>query len=177
MVVSLMATLMWAAAGLLLVGGVAKIKNPLDPIPALRAVGLPAHRLAVIALGAGEVVVASLCLIVPSTVPLLMMGVLYLAFAAFIAALTAKQAPGLSCGCAGRRYIPPSYLHAGLNLLGALASLSVAFSPAVSLPHLLDRAGVFGFSASIVGLTGIASAAYLAVAYVTTLYTSYKQTA
>jgi hypothetical protein len=165
---------MWAAAALLFGGGIVKLRNPLGPIPAMRAAGLPAHRLLVVALGVAEVVLSTICILAPSTIPLVLMGLLYVAFAAFIARLASLHAPGISCGCAGRRHIPPSYLHAVMNLLAAAAILTVAAAPGIS-PIDLSHRDPFTLLGIVSGVAGITWAAYLVVAYVPSLFSSWER--
>src|SRR5919199_5453638 len=125
----LLAPLVWAAAGLLALAGVAKVMYPLASTPALRAAGLPSHKALVAAYGIVEVVVGVAALVVPSPLTLIALGLLYLAFAAIVARLAFINVEGVSCGCAGNRDLPPSYLHAALNLVAAAAAALSALDP------------------------------------------------
>lgn len=158
--------ILWAASFLLVAGGFAKIRHPAATIPALRAVGVDAHRNAVVSLGAIEVAVGAGALSGISRGFYVTVAVLYIAFAAFSARLVAIGAPGVSCGCAGERSIPPSLLHAILNVAAAVGAIAAALTS--TTPH-----GDLQLVALAGGSLAIAWAAYLCVAYVPTLFSSY----
>lgn len=167
-----LAPVVWAGSMLLVGGGITKLTQPLGAIPALRATGLPAHRRLVRALGVLEIGLGGICLFIPSTVSVASLGALYLAFSAFIARLVTKGVPGVSCGCAGKRDIRPSYLHAGLNLVAGVALLVAAWAP-ISILSVVGSIGA-GTIAVSAGSAAIAWASYLAVAYVPELFGSWK---
>ena len=161
--------LVWAASFLLVAGGIAKLRHPAETVPALRAVGISAHRYAVMVLGAIEVAVGAGAIAGLSRAFDVLVAVLYVAFAAFSARLVAIGAPGVSCGCAGKRSIPPSLLHAGLNLVAAAGALAAALNHEAVPQNLY-------LVALTVGSLAIAWAAFLAVAYVPSLFSSYRGT-
>ncbi|MFN2594301.1 MAG: MauE/DoxX family redox-associated membrane protein [Actinomycetota bacterium] len=158
--------ILWAASFLLVAGGIAKVRHPAATIPALRAVGIDAHRNAVVFLGFIEVAVGVGALSGVSNGFDGMVAVLYAAFAAFSARLVAIGAPGVSCGCAGERSMPPSLLHTILNVVAAAGAVAAALGTAA--PH-----SGLQFAALAGGSLVIAWAAYLCVAYVPTLFSSY----
>lgn len=167
------APLMWAASLLLIAGGVVKLLRPLDAVKAVEAAGLPSHREVVRAYGGIEVLAGGAALVLPGPASAAAVGVLYLAFAAFITRLLRLDAPGLSCGCAGARELPPSPLHVALNLVAAGAAFaSIAHPWAIyeAVPAL--PAAVAAVVAA--GVVAIALAGYLAVAYVPTLFGSWQ---
>ncbi|MEA2488178.1 MAG: hypothetical protein QOF16_1832 [Actinomycetota bacterium] len=160
---------LWAASLLLIAGGVAKVRHPGATVPALRAAGIPAHRNAVIALGTIEVAVGLGAITGVSQGFAVLVAILYAAFAAFSARLVVVGAPGVSCGCAGERALPPSWLHAVLNSIAAIGA-SVAAIAHTDIPND-SQLVVLGL-----GSFAIAWAAFLAVAYVPTLFGSYRGT-
>ncbi|MDQ3877260.1 MAG: hypothetical protein M3290_02755 [Actinomycetota bacterium] len=156
----------WAASFLLVASGAAKIRHPAEAIPALRAVGLNAHRYAVVLLGAIEIVVGAGALSGISRGFYAAMAFLYIWFTVFSVRLAILRIPGMSCGCAGRRDLPPSWVHVVLNVAAVLSA--VAASATDPVPRNSDLLMLS------VGSLAIAWAAYLVVAYVPTLFSSYR---
>src|SRR5437867_2348393 len=107
----------FAAAGLLGVAGVAKLRQPGPASDALASAGLPHGVLSVRLLGAGELALAAVCVARPTPLAALAMAGVYAAFAAFLALAKAGAISLSSCGCAGERVVRPSWLHVVLNLL------------------------------------------------------------
>jgi hypothetical protein len=168
----LMAPVVWAACFLLAAGGAAKLRQPASTVLALRSAGLPAHRIAVRALAVFEIALGCVCIARPNPVALVLLALVYAGFAAFIARLVMLGAPGLSCGCAGRRDIPSSWLHVVLNLVGAAAAAAAAALG----PQGFWQLGPAGFAA-VAGAAVIAWAAFLTVAYVPELFGSWRGSA
>lgn len=157
---------LWAASLLLIAGGIAKVRHPAATIPALRAVGVPAHRRGVVCLGILEIAtgVGAIAGISPGFD--VTVAALYATFTVFSARLTLLDVPGMSCGCAGQRAIPPSWLHVWLNATAVAGAVAAWWSTAPA-----DAAGV---AVLALGSAAIAWAAFLAVAYVPTLFASYR---
>jgi hypothetical protein len=81
---------------------------------------------AVRAFAAGEVALGLWSLSSPGRASAAALTVLYAGFAGFLAFLILGRVEVSSCGCAGERDLPPSWVHVGLNLAAAGAGLAVA---------------------------------------------------
>lgn len=119
----------WAAAILLVAAGVPKLKDPLPLVRALRSVSLPAGRLAVRLIAAGEVLVGTFALVAPSRASAVLLALAYAAFTGFV--LLALRRGGVlgSCGCFGRPDTAPSRTHVLLTAALAAAAAALAFAP------------------------------------------------
>lgn len=153
------------AAGLLVVAGAMKLARPLPTARAMYAAGLPGPVWAARAVGLVEVAVGVWFLAVPSVVAAIALGVIYLAFAGFVGYLVAAHPEASSCGCAGAKDVPPSRLHAVLNIAAAAAALAAAISLPPSLGSTLAALG----PAALPFLLGLGVAAALAVVATTDL--------
>jgi len=117
--------------GLLGVAGIAKVIDPDPTSGALEAARLPSSRSLARALGAAEVLVAVVGLVVGglTVVPA---AILYVGFTLFTLSAVFGQRPIQSCGCFGRDDTPPSWLHVGYNVIAVMALAWVGvFSGAV----------------------------------------------
>jgi hypothetical protein len=115
-----------AAAILLAVGGVLKLRRPDPTAKALGAVGLPGSVPLVRAFGASEVVVAGGALTTGHPVFALLVGASYLVFAAFVLLALARGGAISSCGCFGEPDTPATPLHVLLDVAAAGVALAVA---------------------------------------------------
>src|SRR5262249_45342211 len=131
----------FAACLVLCASGFAKIRNPEPTARALRGAALPSFPVGVQALGGLEVAAGAGGLFVPNTATTSAVGVLYLGFAAFLVFALARDLPGASCGCAGERDVPPTWLHVALDLIAAAAAFAVAATGAGA-----QRAGLASFA-------------------------------
>lgn len=111
---------------LLLVTGVAKIGRPGDVARAIGEMGLPAPSWSGIVIGVVEVAVGIAAFF--HSGGLLAQGLLYVVFAAWVAAALRLDAPLASCGCLGKDDTPPSAGHLTLNILAASLSLAAVGS-------------------------------------------------
>lgn len=116
---------------LLVVTGVAKIGRPRDVARAITAMGVPVPWWAGFVIGAVEVAIGIGALAHPAG--LWAQGIIYLAFAAWVAAALRLDAPLASCGCLGRDDTPPSGGHLALNILAAVLSLAAVTSGPIVL--------------------------------------------
>lgn len=116
-------------------GGVAKVWAPLPARRALRGVGAEVPVAAVRLLGGAEVALACAGAFRAGTILPMMVGMAYVAFAAFVVLMLRSDA-GTSCGCFGSASAPPSVLHVVANLVSA----GVAFA-AIGLAGLPDVLG------------------------------------
>jgi hypothetical protein len=133
------------AAVLLVAGGVAKVRAPLDTARALQGVGIGATA-AVVRVGAAvEVAVGVLALLAGWPVVIALVAVSYLAFAAFVVRARRADAPISSCGCFGKIDTPPSLVHVVLDGAIAIAAGAVAIvGTDVSMPTILPDQPLFG---------------------------------
>jgi hypothetical protein len=118
---------------LLALAGVMKLAQPASTAGALRAMRLPSSLPLVRALGAAEVVVGVGAGSTMSPPLLLLLAAMYLAFAAFVTAALAADAPLQSCGCLGRADTPPSVVHVGINAAAAVVAIVAAVTETPSL--------------------------------------------
>lgn len=167
--------LFFAASGLVVVSGFAKLR---DPGPAGRALGAlriaPARR-TVQGIGLVEIGVGTWCLLAPSGASAACLSILYVAFAAFLALLMRADGSA-SCGCLGNHDARPTLLHIVMNMTAAAAAgVAAGASPR----------GVFAYSARLpvaglpflLGTALIAYLAYLTVAYLPAAFWAYRRPA
>lgn len=153
------------AAGLLAAAGAMKLARPLPTARALYSAGLPGSVWAARGIGFLEVTVGLWFLAAPSAFAAIALGTIYLAFAAFVGYLVTAHPEAASCGCAGAREVPPSRLHAVLNVIAAVA----AFAAATSVPPSLGSTLVNLGPAALPFVLGLGVAAALSVVATTDL--------
>jgi hypothetical protein len=157
--------LFFLASGLLVLTGAFKLWKPQPTAKVLGAIGITRHSLETARMvGGTEIAVGSLGLAWPRGPGGTAVAALYLAFAGFLAFLIAFRPSVRSCGCTGRRDVPPNLLHAGLDVGAALIAFVVATSPARSLAAFLGSLQAEGVLALVVALF-LGYALYGAVAY------------
>jgi hypothetical protein len=157
-------SLLAVVAGVLAVGGVAKLVGPEATVPMLRALGLPPRPLVARLLGTAEVVVGVAALLLGGRV---LAGLVALFFAAFTVAVLRLRAGGeaVSCGCFGRSSAPPTLVHVAVDGVAALVALvAVVVDP----PGLIDLRGSSP-AAGVPLLALTALAIWLTVAVLTVL--------
>ena len=172
--IDLLASPFFAAAGLLVVSGAAKIRHPGPAGRALATLDLPSGRRSVQAIGVGELVVGAWCLFTPSTASAATLGLLYAAFAAFLALQLRAKTPGASCGCLGSQDASPSLVHIALDLAAAVTAVVVATAPprgVVAFSAALSMGGV----PFLLGTALIAYLAYLIAAFLPKAFWSYDR--
>ncbi len=147
-------TPMLAAAALVLcVAGVAKLRSPGAAVRALATLGVPTGAGPVRLVAAGELGLGVLCLLHPSRPAAAALSAVYATFAGIAIALKRRRA---ACGCFGDGDVPASGLQAALSAVLALASLASASAPPHGLAWMLARP----LPSAIAMLSGIAGAAY-----------------
>jgi hypothetical protein len=151
------------AAGLLALAGLVKIATPDATAQAILDAGLPGSRSVARSVGVVEVATGIWAATAPATGGAIACGALYLGFACFLGYVLLAHPDAGSCGCAGPTPVPPSRLHASLNVLAGLVAVAYAFTSAPSLGLWL---GSLGWGAVPVTL-GLALAGWLAVVAVT----------
>jgi hypothetical protein len=121
-----------AAAVLLVLAGLPKLRDPLPLVRALRSVPVTAalaRRPLVRLLAGAEVLLGVAALARPGTVTGLLVATSYLAFSAFVALALRRGGVLASCGCFGRPDTPPTSAHLLATALLAVSGLAVAVSP------------------------------------------------
>jgi hypothetical protein len=133
------------AALLLVAGGVAKSRTPLDTALALQAVGIPTSP-RVVRIGAViECAVGIGALFVGSRVLVALVAISYFAFSVFVVGALRAGTPISSCGCFGKIDTPPSRIHVVIDATVAAAALAVAIAGTdVSLPTILPSQPLAG---------------------------------
>jgi hypothetical protein len=163
------------AAGLLLVAGVAKLLRPDPTARALSSAGLGGSPLIARVLGTVELIVGGACLLRPSPPFAGAMAVAYLAFAGFLSYLIVARVPEASCGCLGRRQVPPSRLHVLLNLVAVVTATLAALDPLPGLPALVAKLPLYGVP-FLIGGGALGYAAYLTVALLPEVFRTLRPT-
>jgi hypothetical protein len=164
-----------AAALLLVLAGIGKVKDPMPASQTLYAAGYPHRRTLVRSLGAVEVVAGASALVTAMPAAVTALGLLYVAFAVFIGSLLVRGTDVASCGCAGGRDIAPSWIHVGLNSLVSIAAALVALGYAPGLA--LFSSGFDGATVPTwIGVGAIAYVTHAAVAYMPSLALSRSPT-
>jgi hypothetical protein len=151
-----------AAAVVLAVAGVAKLRSPDPAGRAAIVLGLPARRSLVRALAVAELAVALWCLLAPSTAAALTLAGAYACFAGVAVLLDRRQE---SCGCFGAATAPAGPAH---WLLSAALAL-VAGGAAVWTPPGLLWALQSHPALTATLAVGVAGAAYALVVVYTQL--------
>ena len=156
--------LLGVVAGILAVGGLAKLSGPDATVPMLRALGLPSSPMLARVLGLIEVGVGVTAFLVGGWALAAAVAVL---FAVFTVAVLRLRAGGeaVSCGCFGRSSAPPTMVHVVVDAVAALVAVAAAITDApgfLSMRPDLPAAGV-----PQLGLTALA--VWLGVALLTVL--------
>ena len=131
-----------AAAGLLVLAGVPKVRDPLPLVRALRAAGMPAGRRLVRAFAIVEIAVGGWALVAPGRLSAALVAAAYLVFTAFVVRVLTRGGVLGSCGCFGKPDTPATRTHATLTGLAAVTALAVAIDPPVGAWSALDAAGL-----------------------------------
>lgn len=146
----------FAAAGLLVLAGLVKLRRPEPTARALSAIGLPQHHVLARLLGLAEVAVGVGAIVSP---PALAPGValFYAAFAVFVAYALVRGVPLESCGCLGETDTEPSGAHVAVTALAAISAASAAVWPLPALDAIVSADPLEGALLA----TAIATAVYL----------------
>ncbi len=160
------------AAGLLLVAGIAKVRQPHAAQRVLEAIGLPTSIRTVQLLGLIEAALGAAAIV--SGVRWLAVAVMamFVVFAAVATWLLIGGADLPSCGCLGALETPPSIIHVVLSALGAVAAGAAALADPVRVDQQLSSLPMLGIPLLIAAAAAVAAAA-LAMAYVPLLASSY----
>ncbi len=164
-----------AAALVLALSGLAKLRRPGSLVRVLHAIGIPAGPIVVRLLAGLELALGTACLVFPRRATAVGIGLLYLFFAGFLSFFLARGIEVQSCGCAGDRELPPSWIHVGLNLAAAMAALGAAATGPAFEGVARTAAGVP--LAGVGFVAGVATVSWLAVlcaAYLPTVLFAYR---
>lgn len=112
-----------AAAAVLLVAALTKLRSPEDTARALHLAGLPISAAAVRAGSAAEAAVALAALLAPGPIPPVLVAASYAAFSAFVLISLRRRLPLSTCGCLGRSDRNPDGLHLAVDLGAWMAAL------------------------------------------------------
>lgn len=124
-------------AGLLVLSGGSKVRDPDPTRGALRAAGLPSSLGAVYTLAVIEIAVGASALAIPHRFVAVAVALLYLGFGGFVANALARRLPLQSCGCFGRSDTPPGPVHVVLNFGTAAVASVVAVTDGADLFAIL----------------------------------------
>ncbi len=132
------------AAGVLALGGLAKLRGPEATVPMLRALGLAGSPALARLLGLVEVGVGAAAFLVGGRA---LAAAVALLFAVFTVAVLRLRASGdaVSCGCFGRSSAPPTMVHVVVDAVAAVVAASAAALDApgyLSVRPELPAAGV-----------------------------------
>ena len=160
------------AAGLLVVAGCAKVREPYGASRVFEAlgirVGLPVVRL----LGVAEVALGIAAFVSGERLISVALALTFGLLAAISLWLLVGPADVPSCGCLGSLETPPSVLHVLLSALGAAAAGLAALADPIRIDTYLGSLPALGAPFLVAVGSGIVAAA-LAMAYVPILATSY----
>lgn len=160
------------AAGLLVVAGVAKLRQPHGALRVLEALRLPARTTGVRLLGLVEVAVGAAAFASGARWSALVLASMFGLFALVGLWLVVARVDVPSCGCLGALDTPPSLLHVVLCVLAGAAAVLAALADPVRIDHYLGSLPAAGVPFLIAVAAGVA-AAVLAMAYVPILAASY----
>ena len=125
-----------AAAALLIVAGVGKVRRPSYTSGALRSVGFRVRTGSVRALGVAELAIGLAVLTVGGRVPTALLGLGYLGFTGFVVLALRRGGAVSSCGCLGRPDTPPTRTHASVTAALGVAALAQAVHGGVDVRQL-----------------------------------------
>lgn len=149
-----------AAACLLLVSGIAKLRRPDAAADVLASFRVPGGRRAARLVGALEVALAAWAIAAPGRAAAAAVCAAYALFAVVAAALVTRAVPLASCGCLGETRTPPSPVHVALNLACVAAAAIAVAAPPPPLDTLLPSLPLGGAPLVL----GVLVATWLAVA-------------
>lgn len=159
-----LAGVLFSAALVLGVAGVAKVATPDGTRVALRTVGLPSDRWAARLLGVIELTIAAVALVVAGRLGAVLVTLAYLGFASFSALLLQRSRGKASCGCFGGTDSPVTRIHVVLNVIIAAAVAATIASP---VPAVATAAADTPWSGLLFALLVVLLAWVLQVAFTT----------
>jgi hypothetical protein len=145
-----------AAALVLLVAGIAKLRSPAGAVRALVGAGLPARAGLVRAFATAEAALGAWCLFHPVALAAGALAGLYAMFSGLALLLARRRS---SCGCFGEGDAPASIVQSLLSAALALIALAAIAAPPHGIGWILARP----ITTTTVLLLGIAGSTYAAV--------------
>lgn len=134
-----------AAALLLTAAGTPKVGRPDSTARALASMHLPAARSLVRALGAAEVVIGAMALIIGGRLSAVLVATSYLAFSVVVVLARTRGGVLSSCGCfGGNADTPPTRAHLAVTLASAAVAGTVAVHPVGRLSDVLASTPMAG---------------------------------
>lgn len=125
-----------AAALVLCIAGLAKLRSPTAAAGALTAIGLPGRAMLVRAFATGELALGAACALSPSAATATTATCVYAAFAGISLVLARHRK---ACGCFGEHDAPATVAQSVLSGLLALLAVTAALFPPHGLGWLLAR--------------------------------------
>jgi len=125
-----------AAAGLLLVAGIAKLRTPAPTRTVLASAGLPAVRVLTVCIGVAEIALGLAALLTESRVVLSFLAGAYLIFA-LVSLWQWRDGSLESCGCLGETTAPPGPVHVAITATLAVLLIGAAASGGTESTRLL----------------------------------------
>jgi hypothetical protein len=150
-------------AALLAVSGALKVVRPRATAQAMLDAGLPGSVSVARGLGSAEVAVATWAILAPAAGGASALSFSYLGFAGFLAYVLKTHPDAGSCGCAGSKAVPPSFLHLTLDLGAGFLALGYAAASGPSAATWIAGLG----AASVLVFAGLGVAGWLAAVAVT----------
>jgi hypothetical protein len=150
-----------AAAVLLVVAGIGKVRRPSYTVGAVKSVGLRVRARSVRTLGLGEVATGLAAFLVGGPVPSALIGLSYLGFTGFLVLALRTGGAVSSCGCLGRPDTPPTRIHAAVTAGLCAAALITAAGGGIDMRQLdwsMTDAVLLAFSALVTWLIWLAFA-------------------
>ena len=126
-----------ASALLLVVAGVAKVRDPLPLVRALRSARLPAPVVGVRLLAAAEAGLGGAAVLLGGRLSAALVALSYAAFTGFVLLVRHRGGVLASCGCFGRTDTPATTGHLVTTGALALVAAGVATAPLGTLPEVL----------------------------------------
>lgn len=127
--------LLGVVAGVLAVGGVAKLRAPETTVPMLEALGLPGRTVLARVLGATEVTLGLATYLVGGPVLAGLTAAVFVVFTFTLVRLRGQGDAAVSCGCFGRSSTPPTLVHLAVDATAATVASAAAVT---SAPGFLD---------------------------------------
>jgi hypothetical protein len=158
---------LFAAAVLLILAAVPKIRRPDDATRALRSTGLPSSDLLVRMLAVAELAIGVYALAVGDRLAALLVAASYAGFTGFVVLARSRDGVVSSCGCFGQPDTPPTRSHIVVTALLALGALGGVVSPVGSVTRLFDDPAK-GLALALLAAVCVGFA-YLALAVLPTL--------
>lgn len=140
------------AAIVVAIAGVAKLAKPEVTTEALRSAGIRVPTVVASLVGLVELVVGAVLIVWQSPAGAVVLGLLYVGFAAFSVRLLLSRGATASCGCFGQRDAPIGVEHIVVNL----AVAAVVFDAAAGIgPQSVDPVAAAGATALLLVLLAL----------------------